>query len=71
MNSNLDSAVDSAAEDPAAARGAADSAAGTPSAAPRRPRFGLLPRILVAIVLAIGLGLVMPESIARDRKSVV
>ena len=65
MNSNLDSAVDSAAEDPAAARGAADSAAGTPSAAPRRPRFGLLPRILVAIVLAIGLGLVMPESIAR------
>ena len=65
MNSNLDSAVDSAAEDPAAARGAADSAAGTPSAAPRRPRFGLLPRILVAIVLAIGLGLAMPESIAR------
>lgn len=65
MNSNLDSAVDSAAEDPAAARGAADSAAGTPSAAPRRPRFGLLPRILVAIVLAIVLGLVMPESIAR------
>lgn len=65
MNSNLDSAVDSAAEDPAAACGAADSAAGTPSAAPRRPRFGLLPRILVAIVLAIGLGLVMPESIAR------
>lgn len=65
MNSNLDSAVDSAAEDPAAARGAADSAAGTPSAAPRRPRFGLLPRILVAIVLAILLGLVMPESIAR------
>lgn len=65
MNSTLDSAVDSAAEDPAAARGAADSAAGTPSAAPRRPRFGLLPRILVAIVLAIGLGLVMPESIAR------
>ncbi|MEO2095640.1 dicarboxylate/amino acid:cation symporter [Brachybacterium paraconglomeratum] len=65
MNSNLDSAVDSAAEDPAAARGAADSAAGAPSAAPRRPRFGLLPRILVAIVLAILLGLVMPESIAR------
>lgn len=65
MNSNLDSAVDSAAEDPAAARGAADPAAATPSAAPRRPRFGLLPRILVAIVLAILLGLVMPESIAR------
>ncbi|WP_062949097.1 dicarboxylate/amino acid:cation symporter [Brachybacterium sp. sponge] len=65
MNSNLDSAVDSAAEDPAAVHGAADPAAATPSAAPRRPRFGLLPRILIAIVLAILLGLVMPESIAR------
>ncbi|MEE1651756.1 dicarboxylate/amino acid:cation symporter [Brachybacterium sp. J144] len=34
-------------------------------AAPRRPRFGLLPRIAVAIVLGILLGLVMPEAIAR------
>lgn len=32
---------------------------------PRRPRFGLLPRILVAIVLGILLGLVMPEAVAR------
>ena len=70
MNSTPDSAVDPAAEDPAAARGAADPAAATPTAAasstaPRRPRFGLLPRILLAIVLAILLGLMMPEPIAR------
>ncbi|WP_193104147.1 dicarboxylate/amino acid:cation symporter [Brachybacterium sp. FME24] len=35
------------------------------AAGPRRPRFGLLPRIVVAIVLGILLGLVMPEAIAR------
>ncbi|WP_152352040.1 dicarboxylate/amino acid:cation symporter [Brachybacterium subflavum] len=42
-------------------------AADTPPAAPsrRRPRFGLLPRIVVAIVLGILLGLVMPEALAR------
>ena len=36
-----------------------------PTPAPRRRRFGLLPRILVAIVLGILLGLVLPETVAR------
>jgi len=56
MTSTPDTVVDPAAGEPA------------PPADPapaRRGRFGLLPRILVAIVLAIVLGLVMPESIAR------
>ena len=49
---------------------AAPSPQGTadPGAAPeptRRSRFGLLPRILLAIVLGVLLGLVMPEAIAR------
>ncbi|MGP4976890.1 dicarboxylate/amino acid:cation symporter [Brachybacterium tyrofermentans] len=36
-----------------------------PGRTARRRRFGLLPRILLAIVLGIVLGLVMPEAIAR------
>src|SRR5699024_5296917 len=36
-----------------------------PAPAPRRRRFGLLPRILVAIVLGMLLGLVLPETVAR------
>lgn len=47
---------------PAPAPAAAPSA---PAGEDRRPRFGLLPRILVAIVLGILLGLVLPEAIAR------
>ncbi|MGP9680393.1 MULTISPECIES: dicarboxylate/amino acid:cation symporter [unclassified Brachybacterium] len=36
-----------------------------PGRTARRRRFGLLPRILLAIVLGIVLGLVMPEAVAR------
>ncbi|WP_422116926.1 dicarboxylate/amino acid:cation symporter [Brachybacterium sp. UNK5269] len=36
-----------------------------PGAAPRRRRLGLLPRIVIAIVLGVLLGLVMPEALAR------
>lgn len=64
MNNDVDPAV-APAEQPPAAGAAAASAAGTDTTAPRRSRFGLLPRILVAIVLGILLGLVMPEAIAR------
>lgn len=64
MNNDVDPAV-APAEQPPAAGAAAASAAGTDTAAPRRSRFGLLPRILVAIVLGILLGLVMPEAVAR------
>lgn len=56
MTSTPDTVVDPAASEPAAPADPAPA---------RRGRFGLLPRILVAIVLAIVLGLVMPESIAR------
>ncbi|MGP9537765.1 dicarboxylate/amino acid:cation symporter [Brachybacterium sp. AOP43-C2-M15] len=45
--------------------GPSDAASAAPAARTRRSRFGLLPRILVAIVLGIGLGLVMPEALAR------
>jgi Na+/H+-dicarboxylate symporter len=38
---------------------------GSPAPGARRRRFGLLPRIVVAIVLGILLGLVMPEALAR------
>ena len=38
---------------------------GSEAAARRRSRFGLLPRIVLAIALGILLGLVLPESIAR------
>ena len=48
---------------PAPAAAASGSVAGAP--ARRRSRFGLLPRIGLAIVLGIGLGLVMPEALAR------
>jgi Na+/H+-dicarboxylate symporter len=61
MTPTPDTDVDPAAE-PALP---ADPAAARPAEPERRRRFGLLPRILVAIVLAIALGLVMPESIAR------
>ncbi len=56
MTPTPDTVVDPAASEPAAPADPAPA---------RRGRFGLLPRILVAIVLAIVLGLVMPESIAR------
>ncbi|UEJ83773.1 dicarboxylate/amino acid:cation symporter [Brachybacterium halotolerans subsp. kimchii] len=51
------------AETPPAAPASVDDAPAAPSR--RRPRFGLLPRIVVAIVLGILLGLVMPEALAR------
>ena len=61
MTFTPDADVDPAAE-PART---AEPAAAQPAEPARRRRLGLLPRILVAIVLATGLGLVMPESIAR------
>ncbi|MBK0332259.1 dicarboxylate/amino acid:cation symporter [Brachybacterium sp. MASK1Z-5] len=51
------------AETPPAAPASVDDAPAAPSRP--RPRFGLLPRIVVAIVLGILLGLVMPEALAR------
>ncbi|WP_010533939.1 dicarboxylate/amino acid:cation symporter [Brachybacterium squillarum] len=45
--------------------GSPSPAAEASAATPRRRRFGLLPRILLAIVLGILLGLVMPEALAR------
>ncbi|MBB5832112.1 dicarboxylate/amino acid:cation symporter [Brachybacterium aquaticum] len=68
MNSSSDAAVGTGAGESAAAPGAPSSAPADSSSsgdAPRRARVGLLPRILVAIVLGILLGLVMPEAIAR------
>ncbi|AXK44536.1 dicarboxylate/amino acid:cation symporter [Brachybacterium saurashtrense] len=62
MTSTPDDVVDPAAAQPAHP---ADPAPEAAPGAPRCSRFGLLPRILVAIVLAVLLGLVMPEPIAR------
>jgi len=56
------SGPDVPSDHPAGAEGQSMSAA---EPAPRRRRFGLLPRIVVAIILGIVLGLVMPEAIAR------
>ncbi|MFE5776282.1 dicarboxylate/amino acid:cation symporter [Brachybacterium sp. NPDC056505] len=51
------------ADTPPAAPAPVDGEPAAPSR--RRPCFGLLPRIVVAIVLGILLGLVMPEALAR------
>ncbi|PWH06695.1 sodium:proton antiporter [Brachybacterium endophyticum] len=56
----------SSARTPEAAPAPADQASASPAdPAPRRRRFGLLPRIVLAIVLGVLLGLVMPEALAR------